>query len=143
MTDPVPQSGRRFHVERWSAVIAAVAGFVIINTADFGVCSSEGGSSVCVIGDTVVTETSTLFLVYTPLIFGPIAYLIAGVTPVWRQPMGLGAQIIMVATGLSIIASGFAVMGWGSGTGALVAFIVGGVGVYLGIRSWRDRQRAG
>ena len=133
---------RRFHIERWSGLIFAVAGFVVINSADFGTCASTDGASVCVVGETVVSDTSTLFLVYTPLIFGPLIFLLASVMPRWRQPLGLGAQIVMVVTGLTIIASGFVFMGWGAGTGGLVAFAVGGVGAYLGVRSWRARQAA-
>lgn len=139
MTD----EGPRFHRERWSSVIAAVAGFLLINGTNYGACIGDAGSRSCLIGDTVVSDEATLLLAYTPLVFAPVAYLVAALMPVWRQPLGRGSQIVMVVAALSVVASGLAVMGWGAGTGAVVAFVVAAAGLIIGLGSWRARQQAG
>ncbi len=119
-----------------------MAGFFLINSADFGVCSDDADVRACLIGDTVVTDAQTLFLVYTPLLFAPIAFVVAGVAPRWAEPLGLGSQIALVVAGLTLVASGFTVLNWGAGPAAAVAFLVGAAGAYVGVRSWRA-QRAG
>jgi hypothetical protein len=124
-------------------MIAAVAGFLIINATNYGACIGDAGSRSCLIGDTVVSDETTLLLVYTPLVFAPVAYLVAALVPVWRQPLGLGSQIVMIVAALSVVASGFAVLGWGAGTGAVVAFAVAAAGLVIGIGSWRKRQSSG
>jgi hypothetical protein len=75
-------------------------------------------------------------------VFAPVAYLVAGLVPVWRQPLGIGSQVVMVAAALSVVASGWAVLGWGAGTGAVVAFAVAGAGLVIAVGSWRARRPA-
>lgn len=130
---------RRFHIQRWSLVITAVAGFILINGSDFGACTGEAEELSCVIGDTLVSDRTALFLAYTPLLFGPLAYLVAGLTPVWRQPIGLGGQIVTAVAALAMAGSGFAVLAWGAGGAALAALLVAAAGFYMAIQSYRTR----
>ena len=138
MTD-APQ--RWFHRERLTTVITAFAGFFIINASNFGACAGEAGDRSCVVGDTLVTDEQTLLLVYTPLVFGPFIYLMAAFLPKWRYRMGLASQLWLIVAGLSLIASGFVVLGWGATQPAVVAFLVGGSGLVIGFGSWRARQQ--
>ena len=132
---------RAFHLERLSMVLLAIGGLVLLSFGDLGSeCSDIGEEVRCRIGNTDVTDRELLLLTFTPLVFGPLVYLIAAVTPRWREPLGLGAQIFVVVTGLSIVAAGFMLMGWGSSTGAIIALAVGGAGIYMAFRSWRARQ---
>ncbi len=140
MTEEAP-AGARFHRERLSAVIAAIAGFLVINSANFGACVGDVGSRSCLVGDTVVTNEQTLLLVYTPLVFAPIAYLTAALLPKWRGPLSFTSQVIMVGAAFSLLAAGFIVLGWGAGQAAVVAFVVGIAGLFLGVGSWRTRQQ--
>jgi hypothetical protein len=139
MTD---ESGRRFHIERWGAVILALGSFAIINNADFGVCTRDAEATTCVVGNTTLTDTSTLFLAFTPLVFGPLVFLVAGLSPKWRQPLGLVSQVFIVSAGVSVLAAGLAFLGWGASVGGAVALLVGGAGIYVGMRSWRRQQAA-
>ena len=122
-------------------VLLAIGGLVLMSFGDLGADCSDLGSAVrCRVGDTIVTDSDLLFLTFTPLVFGPLVYLIAAVTPRWREPLGLGAQVVVVVTGFSIVAASFMMMGWGASGGAVVGFLVGGTGVYMAFRSWRARQ---
>lgn len=140
MTEEVPAGGR-FHRERLSAVIAAIAGFLVINSSNFGACVGDVGSRSCLVGDTIVTNEQTLLLVYTPLVFAPVAYLVAALLPKWRGPLRFASQVIMVGAGLSLLASGLAVLRWGAGQAAVVAFVVGLAGLFIGAGSWWARQQ--
>lgn len=141
---PAPDvpKGRRFHRERVTTLITAFAGFFIINASNFGACAGEAGDRSCLVGNTLVTDEQALLLVYTPLVFGPLIYLMAALLPRWRNRMGLASQLWLVVAGLSLIASGFAVMGWGATQPAAVAFLVGAAGLFIGMASWRARQEA-
>ena len=121
--------------------IGAGQGLVLLSFGDLGSeCSDVGEVVRCRIGNTDVTDRALLLLTFTPLVFGPVVYLVAAITPKWREPLGLGTQVFVVVTGLSIMAAGFMLMGWGSTTGAIIALAVGGAGIYMAFRSWRARQ---
>jgi hypothetical protein len=139
VTEEAP-AGARFHRERLSAVIAAIAGFLVINSSNFGACVGEVGSRRCLVGDTIVTNEQTLLLVYTPVVFAPIAYLAAAVLPKWRAPLGFTSQVIMVGAALSLLGAGVVVLRWGAGQAAVVAFVVAIAGLFIGVGSWRARQ---
>ena len=132
---------RRFHLERLSMLLLAIGELVLMSFGDLGAECSDVGSVVrCQVGDTIVTDRDLLFLTFTPLVFGPLVFLIAAVTPKWREPLGLGAQVAVVVAGLSIAAAAFVMLSWGASGGAVVGFLVGGTGVYMAFRSWRARQ---
>jgi hypothetical protein len=133
---------RRFHPERWSAVILAVGSFLVINSVDFGSCATTDEVTTCLVGSTFFSDVTPVFFAFTPLVFGPPVYLVTAVSPVWRKPFGLVGQIVIVVTSLSIVASGFAFLGWGATVGGVVAIVVGLTGAWVGVRSWRARQQA-
>ncbi|MDH3730462.1 MAG: hypothetical protein OES13_05000 [Acidimicrobiia bacterium] len=140
MTEEEPAVAR-FHRERRSAVIAAIAGFLLINSSNFGACAGEVGSRSCLVGDTIVTDEQTLLLVYTPLVFAPIAYLVAALLPKWREALSFTSQVIIVGAGMSLVAAGLVVLRWGAEQAAVVAFVVAVAGVFIGIGSWRTSHR--
>jgi len=125
-------------------LLLAIGGLVLLSFGDLGSdCSQVGEVVRCEIGDTVVTDRDLLFLTFSPLVFGPLVYLVASVVPKPKEPLGLGGQITTLVTGLSIVAASFMLLSWGATTGAIIALAVGGTGAYMAFRSWRLRQDQG